>query len=90
MARRGPARESGHGQVERPPKEVHRAAFSQEAGAERREDPISLNKHSPAAGGPIAVVGGVLFVFVEWGRVLKLVWLGVDAHLDAEFAEPLP
>jgi hypothetical protein len=49
MARGGPPREAGHGEVEATPKEMNGARLAQEAGAKKLEDPIGLHERPPVS-----------------------------------------
>jgi hypothetical protein len=81
------AGEPGDREVGGAPEQMHRAALTDEAGAELLEHPVGLDEDLPEPVGVLAVVGPVRFVLLEGDGILDLVGLRVDLDRQAERRE---
>src|SRR6185436_12047515 len=64
--RSAPTRKTRYREIKAAPKEMHRAAFSDEAGAKLLQHAVHLQQHAPEAVGVVRIVGGMLVIPVEW------------------------
>ena len=87
MRRRGPARETRHGEIKAAPEKMHRTAFATKTRAEFLKHAIALHEHAPEPIRVFAIIGTVLFILVERDWILNLVRHGVDAHRQLQFSE---
>ncbi len=63
------------------PEKMHRAAFADEAGTKRVENPVSLHQHPPKPIGIFEIIGAVRFVLVETDGVGDFVGFRVNLYL---------
>ena len=87
MARRAPAGEARHREIETAPEEMHRARLAEEAGAELLEDAVAVHEDLQEAPDRVGIVGGMRGVLRKPDRVRQLVRHLVDGNGNAEFGK---
>ena len=84
VLRRGPPRETRHGQIERAPEEVHRTALANESRTETLEHAIALHERAPEPRDGGGIVRTMHFVAIEGNRFDHFVRAAVDVHVEVE------
>src|SRR5437588_11598577 len=87
MARRAAAGEPCYREIKTAPEEMHRARLAEEAGAEFFEHPVGVQKYLEEPSHRVRIVGRVVSVLRELGRLRQFVRHLVDRNSNAEFAE---
>src|SRR6185437_13956551 len=88
MRRRFAAGETGDGEVEAAPEEMHRAHLAGEAPAEGGEDARPLHEKAPEAVRLLRVIGGMEAILLEGNRVGDLNRHGPDLDPQPHRGEP--
>src|SRR5580765_6873662 len=76
--------ESGHRQVSRAPKEMHRTALANKPCAKLVEDTTGVHEDSPEPVGVLRIVATMRLILVEGDRVGNLVGASVRSHSQFE------
>src|SRR5215831_18522471 len=82
--RRSPSGKACDRKIKASPKEMHRAASTNESGSELFEYPVTLKQDSPEAVRSLGIIGCMLVVISEGNRISNLIRLCMDLDLYCE------
>src|SRR4029077_19928276 len=89
MLRRSASGKTSDGEVGGAPEKMHRAAFTDEAGAKRVENPVGLHQDPPKPICIFEIIGAVSFVLVEADGIGDFVGFRVNLYLQVELGHLL-